>query len=116
MVRAFSLARIILFAPDVRSTAAFYNRLFGFPFVGDPNDREFIELDAGGCRLAVHRGAPADAPRAPKAVFRTTDIAAERTRLEKEGLKLTALLDGPGFQFFDVRDPAGNLFQISSRP
>ena len=111
------LARVILFAPDVALTAAFYSRSFGLPILGDSQDRDFIELDAGGCRLAIHRGTPpAKSGRSPKIVFRVARVAEERARLIKAGTKVSLLKESAEFAFCDAHDPAGNIFQISSRP
>ncbi|MBW4540233.1 MAG: VOC family protein [Myxacorys chilensis ATA2-1-KO14] len=111
------LARVILFAEDVVSTAAFYNRVFHLPIIGDPNDRDFIQLDAGSCTIAIHRGSASSGPgRAPKLVFRVEDVEGERNRLIANGVKLGKIMESPEFAFCDGRDPAGNTFQISSRP
>jgi len=113
----FALARIILFAPDVPKTVAFYQALFGLPVIGDADDADFVELDAGGCRLAVHRGAAAaGAGRTPKIVFRAQNIEDERERLIAKGVRVGGIMRADAFAFFDARDPAGNVFQISSRP
>ena len=110
------LARVILFAPDVPAAAAFYHKVLGLPIVGDPQDREFIELDAGGCRVAFHRGAAQSvAGRSSKLVFRVEDVEAAKTSLNALGAGLGSIMRGPEFSFCDGRDPAGNVFQISSR-
>jgi predicted enzyme related to lactoylglutathione lyase len=111
------LARIILFAPDVPATAAFYHQAFDIPIMGDPTDRDFIQLDTGACRIAVHKGVAASGPgQAPKLVFRVSDVVGERRRLTAQGISLGRIIAAPGFSFCDGRDPAGNSFQISSRP
>ena len=49
-------------------------------------------------------------------MFRAEDVAAVRTDLERLGVPVGKLCDGPDFSFFDGREPAGTVFQVSSRP
>jgi predicted enzyme related to lactoylglutathione lyase len=113
----FEIARVIIFAKDVPMTAEFYHRIFGLPYVGAPQDRDFIELDAGGCSIAIHRGTPATSPgRKTKVSFRAKNVSNVRDKIKKQGVNVGKLQEGPGFTFFDGRDPEGNQFQVSSRP
>ena len=113
----FDLARVILFAKDVPATAEFYHRLFCLQYIGDPQDPDFIELDARGCRIAFHRGTPPTGHgRKTKVAFRAKDVANVREEFKKQGVKVGKLHEGTGFIFFDGHDPAGNIFQVSSRP
>lgn len=112
-----TIRRVILFANDVPATAAFYVKAFGLETHGDASDVEFIDMDAGACRLAIHRGAPPrNARHAPKVVFGARDIDATRQRLSDAGAKMGKVIEFEGLSFCDGADPEGNVFQISTRP
>jgi len=115
-VISMKIRRVILFAADVPATAAFYAKAFGLTVRGDAADREFVDMDAGGCRLAVHRGAPAKSRGAPRIVFGCDDVAAARELLAKLGAKMGKLVEFEDLRFCDGADPSGNVFQISNRP
>jgi predicted enzyme related to lactoylglutathione lyase len=117
MEQTFRLARIVIYAPDVPTVVKFYNRVFGFPIVGGSKELEYIELNAGGCLLSVHRGEPPPPhPLMPKPVFHSDRVNDDRARLMREGLHVGRLMGPDDALYFDARDPAGNTFQISSLP
>ncbi len=108
------IARVILFVSDVEVVAAFYERHFGMKRMGE--EEGWIELDGGGCGLALHsrKGASGKGSNA-KVCFAVSDVLAERARLEAEGLKFHYSFEWRGMQFADTRDPAGNAIQLSER-
>lgn len=108
------LARVIFFVDDVEGVAAFYEQHFGLVRVGE--EKGWIELDGGGCGLALHarKGADGEGSNA-KICFAVEDVASERARLEAAGLEFHYSFEWRGMNFADTRDPAGNAVQISDR-
>lgn len=111
------LKRIILFVRSVPKAAAFYRAAFGLKVLGAPGDPDWVELDGGGCRLALHRGAAGGkAGRGPKIVFGAGDVRRAREAVLRSGARLGPVRSFNGIDLCDGRDPDGNAFQISSRP
>ena len=48
------LGAVILFAKDLQRLAEFYNEALGLPVIDAPTAPGWLELDAGGVRLALH--------------------------------------------------------------
>ena len=110
----FHLSRIILFTADVLRLAAFYREVIGLKLVGE--EEGWVELDAGPCTIALHKGKPALGVRPPKLVFHAEDVAAARAALVARGLKkIGPVKSTPTFAMCDGQDPDGNPFQLSSR-
>ena len=112
-----SLFRVMLFVKDVPGVAAFYRDVMGLSVIGEI-DPEWTELDAGGCRIALHKayghgeggeGSPV------KIVFQCNDVPGTKAALEAKGVKMTDITAAHGVQYCDGGDPAGNRFQISNR-
>lgn len=103
--------RVILFTQDAPALAAFYRNVLGLRGLSDPDNRGWIELDAGGIGLAIHKGRPpAVRSSGPKLAFLCPDVVAARAKLGP--VKGSA----GGLQLCDGRDPAGYPFQLSNRP
>lgn len=112
----FTIKRIILFSKNVPRLARFYKDVFDLTVKGDPGDRSWIELDAGACSLALHKGAPPKAAKGlPKIVFWSQDVEKTRQELAKKGAVLVKLKAFGDLQLCDGRDPEGNTFQLSNR-
>ena len=118
------LKRVILFVQNMEMQTQFYRDVLGLSEVVNPDDAaQFVEFEAGGCRLALHSdGAPNKAKRSPKLVFYVQDVAAARAWLVSRGAKLgkvketkVDLADGSRLQLCDGKDPEGNPFQLSNR-
>ncbi|MDX2004713.1 MAG: VOC family protein [Meiothermus sp.] len=118
------IRRVVVFVRDMEVQARFYREVLGLPLVLNPDDEaQFVEFEAGGCRLALHSGGlPSRAKRPTKLVFYAQDVAAARAWLASRGAKLgkvksTAvdLADGSRLQLCDGQDPEGNPFQLSNR-
>lgn len=111
-----NVSRFIIFTPDVKRLADFYVSGFGLSTVGDTSE-EWMELDAGGCTIAFHRTSEKGTTRDgwTKLVFGSKDVAAEKERLERIGVKTSEIVNFGDIQLCDGRDPDGNYFQISSR-
>ena len=111
------ISRIILFVADIPKVAEFYERHFGLEAI-EPREDGWLELRAGGCNLALHRGTPPSGARArspAKIVFAVSDVHEACARLTKDGLKFGKIFEWNGFAFADTKDPEGNPIQISSR-
>ena len=118
------LARAILFTKDFQGMLAFYRDLLGLTVVGRQESPGWVELDAGGTRLALHAipdeiarritlESPARAREETpiKLVFVVSDVGAERARLISLGVRMSEVRAWGGC---DGVDPEGNVFQIAS--
>jgi catechol 2,3-dioxygenase-like lactoylglutathione lyase family enzyme len=108
-----SMRRIVLFTGDMPRMLAFYRDLLGLALVAD--EPGWKELDAGSCRIALHRGKSRIGARAPKSGFWASDVAAARTALIDRGAKLGKLIVAQGLTRCDGKDPDGNAFSVSDR-
>src|SRR5215813_4377975 len=111
-----NISRFIIFTPDVKRLAGFYASSFGLSEVGDASE-EWTELDAGGCNIAFHKISEQGINRDgwTKLVFGSKDVAGEKERLERLGVRMSDVVNFGKIQLCDGRDPDGNYFQISSR-
>lgn len=111
------LSRVIIFTGDVRRMVDFYTTTFGLKMI-DAFDEGWSEVDAGSCTIAFHKfgsDVEGSGDEGIKLVFGTTDVAAEKLRLESLGIKMTKIYEWEGIEFCDGSDPDGHRFQISSR-
>jgi hypothetical protein len=110
------LTRVILFAKDVAALSAFYRDILGLPLLPGASD-EWVELDAGACRIAIHAGGDAPATRrGPKLVFGVRDVAAVRETLIARGAPMGKVVVFGEISLCDGKDPEGHAFQLSNRP
>lgn len=118
------LFRVIVFVADTLKSAAFYQKHFGLKPVG-PLTPEWAELKSGGLRLAFHQAfgksgkiqKPTGSAWNPhKIVFYAKNVARERARLIRAGVKMGALHKFGELRFSDGKDAEGHAFQISNRP
>jgi len=108
-----ALSRVIIFTADMTGMTSFYRDVIGLPVLGEENG--WVELDAGGCSIALHawRG---EAPEGPvKIVFHSGDVAAARAELVGRGATLGKVSSFGSIDLCDGFDPDGNAYQISSR-
>jgi catechol 2,3-dioxygenase-like lactoylglutathione lyase family enzyme len=108
-----NLTRVMLFTRNMPAMLAFYRDVLGLPVVTD--EKGFKELDAGGCRIALHNGGSIVGSRPPKLVFFAADVEAVRATLTARGAKLGAISSGGGLARCDGRDPDGNHWGLSDR-
>jgi len=118
------LNRIIIFVANVEKCAKFYQDIFGFT-VKPGSTPEWVELDTGGCVLALHQarknGAKTStrtgsAANPHKIVFSTKDVAKTREDLIAKGVKMGSIMKFEKLVFCDGTDPEGHKFQVSNRP
>ena len=119
---ATPIARVILYVRDIRKVAAFYETHFGFKPVSD-GEPGWLELacpngkSGGGCSIALHQAAKGQKRGSEiKIVFWVEDVTKFKAERAAHGLKFGVVHDGPGFQYANGKDPAGNSISISSRP
>lgn len=108
-----TMARIIIFTPNMARMTAFYRDVLGLKLrVEEEGYREF---DAGGCGIALHNGTSSPGRRPPKIVFVARDVAGLRAQLVARGARLGKVMSGPGLTRCEGKDPDGNPYQLSNR-
>ncbi len=111
------VARIILYVRDIPKVAAFYQTHFGFEHAGSEPGWLELASPAGGCCIALHQAAKTQKRGSEiKIVFWVEDVSRFKAECEERGLKFGLVHKGPGFEFANAKDPAGNAISISSRP
>lgn len=124
MPSTVKLARVIVFVADTMKSALFYQKHFGLKPVGELTP-EWAELKSGGLRLAFHQAygksgkikKPTGSAWSPhKIVFSVKNVARERARLQRAGVKMGAIHKFGELRFSDGKDAEGHAFQISNRP
>lgn len=108
---------VMLFVKDIEKVATFYEGHFGLVRIGEPEDG-YLELDAGGVRLALHaaRWSDGDNSESPaKIVFECEDVHHAVSEYRKNGLEFSKVFEWKNFAFADTKDPENNAVQISSR-
>jgi len=116
------LGAAIIFAKDMQRLAEFYHEALGLPVITAPTAPGWLELDAGGVRLALHAIPPRLArqieithpPRAReetpvKLVFEVDDLEAMRRRLVHHG---ATMFEPKSSGVCDGLDPEGNVFSL----
>ncbi|MBT6205016.1 MAG: hypothetical protein HOI34_15135 [Rhodospirillaceae bacterium] len=88
------ISRIIIFARDLDTLGAFYGGSLGlseFP----AKERGWREFDSSACRIALHSGGRGEIrTRAPKIVFRCSDVEAARVALNAHGARFGKVKGG----------------------
>ena len=111
---------VVLYVKDIPKVAAFYERCFGMtPLPGATKGWMQLASPSGGCVIALHQAAVTQrSGAAMKLVFGVADVRAFKSAKEKQGLKfgvVHVVREGPGHEFCNAKDPAGNSISISSR-
>ena len=111
------IMRVILYVKDLPRVAQFYQKHFGMkPLPSE--DAGWLELESGSgsCNIALHRAASTQKSGAAiKVVFGVSNVRQFMKEREAEGLKFGPLHNTGTFEFANIKDPAGNSIQISSR-
>jgi predicted enzyme related to lactoylglutathione lyase len=112
------LGTVVIYARDMKKTAAFYSEHFGFRTTGEVLEG-LIELHAttGGAGILIHQAAKSVklGQVGVKLSFHVQDVEAFATAAEKKGLKFGAVHEANGYQFANAKDPDKNSVSISSR-
>lgn len=113
-----SLGTIIIYARDMKKTAAFYREHFGFQTTGEVHEG-LIELHAnhGGAAILIHQAAKSVklGQVGVKLSFHVQDVAAFALAAAAKGLQFGAIHTANGYQFANAKDPDKNSISISSR-
>lgn len=112
------LGSIVIYARDMKKTAAFYSEHFGLQTTGEVVEG-LIELRAihGGAGILIHQAAKSVklGQVGVKLSFHVQDVAAFAARAAARGLKFGAIHQANGYQFANAKDPDKNSVSISSR-
>jgi len=106
-----NLARIILFARDLKRLSVFYRDVVGLTLKHE--EKGWVEFDAGGRVLAPHRGK--GHPGGTKLAFKSGDVARTREAWIARGAVPGKVKEFGGLVLCDGKDPEGNRLQISNR-
>jgi catechol 2,3-dioxygenase-like lactoylglutathione lyase family enzyme len=116
------LNMLVIYARDVRKTAEFYTRFFGFERIDaadEDGDAGVIELRSsnGGAHLLIHRAAKSVklGQVGVKLVFAVEDVEAFKKRCATLGLEFGSTHHADGYSFANAKDPDKNSVSISSR-
>ncbi len=111
------LSRVIVFAADLKTLAAFYRDVLGLPEKPTPDDpRTWLEFHTGACSIALHNGGSSEqGGRPPKIVFYAADVEATRAALNARGAAFGRVIKIELFEFCNGTDPEGNALSLSSR-
>jgi len=112
-----AINRIIYFTNKMKLMTAFYRDTLGLSPIEDPvnSPSEFLEFDAGTCKIALHKGTPGTIATRTKIVFYTEDVGKTREELIRRGTKMGTFNPQSSLHICDGKDPEGNKFQISNR-
>lgn len=112
-----SIARVILYVRDIPKVAAFYEKFFFMkPLPGRTDGWLELASPSGGCTIALHQAAKSQkSGAAMKLVFAIEDVEAFVRKSEKKGLQFGVIHRAEGFEYANVKDPAGNSISVSSR-
>jgi predicted enzyme related to lactoylglutathione lyase len=112
------LGSIVIYARDMKRTAAFYSEHFGFDTSGEVVEG-LIELrgPSGGATVLIHQAAKSVklGQVGVKLSFHVEDVAAFVAQAAKRGLEFGAIHQANGYQFANTKDPDKNSVSISSR-
>ena len=109
---------ILIYARDMRKTAAFYQTFFGFISSGTVVEG-LIELrsSGGGATILVHQAAQSVklGQVGVKLVFSVPDVEIFKQKCASLGLEFGATHRANGYSFANAKDPDRNSVSISSR-
>lgn len=112
------LGSVVIYARDMKKTAAFYSEHFGLQTTGELVEG-LIELRAahGGAAILIHQAAKSVklGQVGVKLSFHVEDVEAFAAQAAKNGLKFGAIHQANGYQFANAKDPDKNSVSISSR-
>lgn len=114
---AEALVNVTLYVQDINREVAFYRDVLGLKVLHPKGTEEFgqegwVELDAGGCILALHGGGKGRVGEdAPKVTFAVTDVEAARQVLVDKGVVMGEVREiAPAVRICSGEDPEGVRF------
>ena len=112
------LCTVIIYARDMKKTAAFYSEHFGLNTTGEVIEG-LIELHSscGGAGILIHQAAKSLklGQVGVKLSFHVRDVKAFALAAAEKGLVFGAVHEANGYQFANAKDPDKNSVSISSR-
>lgn len=112
------LGTVIIYARDMKKTAAFYSEHFGFATTGEVVEG-LIELQPknGGAGILVHQAAKSVklGQVGVKLSFHVEDVKGFVAAAATKGLKFGAIHQAHGYVFANAKDPDKNSVSVSSR-
>lgn len=112
------ISRVILYVHNMPDISRFYQTHFGFQ-EEHITETDLIHLTSpsGGCAITLLQAGKGQkrGQSLVKLVFDVEDVEAFKQESARRGLHFGATHHGPDYAFANVRDPAKNLIQISSR-
>ena len=111
------IVRVVLYVRDIPKVAAFYQAHFGLlPLPSLKDDWLELRSSPDGCTIALHQASKAQkSGSAMKIVFGVRDVRAFVAERGRGGLKFGPIHETQGFEFANIKDPAGNSISVSSR-
>lgn len=112
------LGTILIYARDMKKTAAFYRDQFGFATTGEVVEG-LIELRPpdGGAAILIHQAAKSSklGQAGVKLTFHVRDVDAFVRTAAARGLEFGPIHQANGYRFANAKDPDRNSVSISSR-
>lgn len=112
------LGTIIIYARDMKKSAAFYSEHFDFRTTGEIQEG-LIELHAegGGAGILIHQAAKSVkvGQVGVKLCFHVEDVEGFVAAAARKGLKFGAIHEANGYRFANAKDPDKNSVSVSSR-
>ena len=112
------LKQIILFVMDMESEVWFYRDVLGLEIIYPQDNKDlsqemWVELDAGGCTLALHGGADKAPDDEHQLIFTVHDLEAARSEILAAGIEIGEIrLLEDGLPVASGVDPGGHHFSI----
>ena len=113
-----TLIQIILFIKDMARAVGFYRDLLGFQVVypqglSDYSQEMWVELEVGGCSIALHGGAKNSPGEEHQLIFKVADLEAAREELLTAGIEIGEIrILEDGKPVASGVDPEGHRFSI----
>ena len=112
------LGTLIIYARDMKRTALFYSKHFGFETTGEVIEG-LIELQApgSGACILIHQAAKSIklGQAGVKLSFHVREVELFAAEAAKNGLKFGAVHRANGYSYANAKDPDKNSISISSR-
>jgi predicted enzyme related to lactoylglutathione lyase len=117
-MHAGSLFQIILYVSDMAGEVHFYRDVIGLNIrypqgISDYSQQMWVELDAGGCTLALHGGSKKPPTNDHEIIFKVDNLEQARTEILNAGIEIADIrLLEDGEPIAEGIDPDGHRFAI----
>jgi len=112
------MTQVILYVQDMARAVHFYKDLLGLKVtypgeLADAAQEMWVELDAGGCALALHGGAHTSPNDQHELVFKVADLEKARMKLLEAGIQIAEIrILEDGEPIAEGVDPDGHRFGL----